>query len=79
MEFIDAKYELLKRGQYSENVGPRDVAAATSDLTIPLQLREARLTVAIAKAQGADTYASDTMEKAAADMINAEDSIEVRI
>jgi outer membrane protein OmpA-like peptidoglycan-associated protein len=72
MEDIDAKYELLKRGQYSENVGASGVTAVTSDLTVPLQLREARLAVAIARAQGADTYAADTMQKAAIDMINAE-------
>jgi outer membrane protein OmpA-like peptidoglycan-associated protein len=44
----------------------------TSDLSVPLQLREARLAVAIAKAQGAYTYAADTMQKADDDMINAE-------
>lgn len=72
MEDIDAKYELLKRGQYSENIGSAGVTAVTSDLTAPLQLREARLAIAIAKAQGADTYAADTMQKAAIDMTNAE-------
>jgi outer membrane protein OmpA-like peptidoglycan-associated protein len=72
MEDIDAKYELLKRGQYSENAGASGVTAITSDLAVPLQLREARLAMAIARAQGADTYAADTMQKAAVDMINAE-------
>jgi outer membrane protein OmpA-like peptidoglycan-associated protein len=72
MEDIDAKYELLKRGQYSTNVTAGRVTAVTSDLAVPLQLREARLAVTIAKAQGADSYAADTMQKAADDMINAE-------
>jgi len=72
MEYIDAKYQLLKRGQYSENVGTSGVTTVTSDLAVPLQLREARLAMAIAKAQGADTYAADTMQKAGIDMINAE-------
>ncbi len=72
MEDIDAKYELLKRGQYSENIGARGVTAVTSDLSVPLQLREARLAVAIAKAQGAYNYATETMQKADDDMINAE-------
>ena len=72
MEDIDAKYELLRRGQYSTNIGVNGINAATADLSSPLQLREARLAVAIAKAQGADTYAADTMQKAATDMINAE-------
>jgi len=72
MEDVDAKYELLKRGQYSENVGMNGVRTATADLNSPLQLREARLAVAIAKAQGAYNYAADTMQKAYDDMVNAE-------
>lgn len=72
MEDVDAKYELLKRGQYSENVGINGVRTATADLNAPLQLREARLAMAIAKAQGAYTYAADTMQKADDDMVNAE-------
>ncbi len=72
MEDIDAKYTLLKRGQYSENIGVGGVNAVVSDLSVPLQLREARLAVAIAKAQGAYQYATDTMQKADDDMINAE-------
>jgi len=72
MEDIEAKYELLKRGEYSENVSASGVAAVTSELNVPLQLREARLAVAIAKAQGAYTYAADTMQKADTDMVNAE-------
>jgi outer membrane protein OmpA-like peptidoglycan-associated protein len=72
MEDVDAKYELLKRGQYSENVTAGGVTALTSDLTVPLQLREARLAMSIAKAQGAYKYAADTMQKADDDMTNAE-------
>jgi outer membrane protein OmpA-like peptidoglycan-associated protein len=72
MEDVEAKYELFKRGQYSENVGASGITAVTSDLTVPLQLREARLAVAIAKAQGAYQYAADSMQKADDDMINAE-------
>jgi outer membrane protein OmpA-like peptidoglycan-associated protein len=72
MEDIEAKYELLKRGQYTENISASRLQAVTSDLSVPLQLREARQAMAIAKAQGADTYAADTMRKAADDMVNAE-------
>ncbi len=72
MEDIDAKYELLKRGSYSANVGAGAFTAFSSDLSTPLQLREARLAMTIAKAQGAYTYAADTMRKADDDMINAE-------
>jgi outer membrane protein OmpA-like peptidoglycan-associated protein len=72
MEDVDAKYELLKRGTYSTNVSQTGVVEATADASLPLQLREARLAMTIAKAQGADTYAADTMQKAENDMINAE-------
>jgi outer membrane protein OmpA-like peptidoglycan-associated protein len=72
MEDIDAKYELLKRGQYTLNIGAPQLTSMTSDLQIPLQLREAREAIAIAKAQGADHYAAETMHKAAIDMQNAE-------
>jgi outer membrane protein OmpA-like peptidoglycan-associated protein len=72
MEDIDAKYELLRRGQYTMNISAPRLTAITSDLGVPLQLREAREAVAIARAQGADSYAADTMQKAEADMVNAE-------
>jgi outer membrane protein OmpA-like peptidoglycan-associated protein len=72
MEDVDAKYELLKRGQYTLNIGADRLAPITSDINVPLQLREAREAIAIAKAQGADHYAADTMQKAAIDMQNAD-------
>jgi outer membrane protein OmpA-like peptidoglycan-associated protein len=72
MEDVDAKYELLKRGTYSTNVTAAGVTRATADTALPLQLREARLAMAIARAQGADQYAADTMQKAELDMVNAE-------
>ena len=72
MQDVDAKYELLKRGQYALNLTAPGVNAVTSDIKVPLQLREARLAMAIAKAQGAYTYAADTMRKADDDMTNAE-------
>src|SRR6185312_4447693 len=58
MQDVDAKYELLKRGQYSTNIDIGNVKRLTADITVPLQLREARLAMAIAKAQGAYTYAA---------------------
>src|SRR5271165_1487339 len=42
MEDIDAKYELLRRGQYTLNVNPERLTPITSDLRVPLELREAR-------------------------------------
>ncbi len=72
MEDVDAKYELLKRGQYTLNIGAKQLAPLTADINVPLQLREARQAIAIANAQGAAQYAADTMQKAAVDMQNAE-------
>jgi len=72
LELIDAKYELLKRGQYSMNIANGALAPIVSDLSVPLQLREAREAVVIAIAQGADRYAPDVMTKVAINMRNAE-------
>ncbi len=71
-EIVDAKYELLKRGDYTMNVAPGALAPFVSDLRVPLQLREAREAIAIAKAQGADIFAPDVMAKVAVNMENAE-------
>jgi len=72
LETIDAKYELLKRGEYTMNIAGNQLAPIATDLRVPLQLREARLALAIAKAQGADRYAPDVMQKVAVNMTNAE-------
>ena len=72
LETVDAKYELLKRGQYTLNVGESNLSSVTADLKVPLELREAREAIIIAKAQGAEKYAADTMQKVATDMQNAE-------
>jgi outer membrane protein OmpA-like peptidoglycan-associated protein len=72
LETIDAKYELLQRGQYTENVGVTQLEPLTADIRVPLQLREAREAIAIARAQGADRYAADTFRKSLIDMQNAE-------
>jgi outer membrane protein OmpA-like peptidoglycan-associated protein len=72
LEIVEAKYELLRRGQYTMNITAGALAPITSNLNVPLQLREAREAIAIAKAQGADRYASDVMAKVAINMQNAE-------
>ena len=71
LETIDAKYELLQRGQYTMNITPDRLTPLTRNAD-PLQLREARQAIAIAKAQGAENYASDTIQKALIDLQNAE-------
>jgi outer membrane protein OmpA-like peptidoglycan-associated protein len=66
IEEIDAKYELLPRGQYTLNVSPADLRArAIPDPKRPLEVLEARNAVQIARWSGADKYAGDTYQKAA--------------
>lgn len=72
IETIDAKYELLRRGEYTLNIQASALEPMISDRRVPLQLREAREAIAIARAQGADRYASDTIQKGLTDLQNAE-------
>jgi len=65
---IDAKFELLQRGQYATLAGPR----AVIDARVPLELYEARGALQIARATGADKYAADTYKKAADLLAQAE-------
>jgi outer membrane protein OmpA-like peptidoglycan-associated protein len=64
VEEIDAKYELLQRGQYTVNVQPADLRPMTLDKKTPLDLYEARNAVRIAKWAGADVSAAETFQKA---------------
>jgi outer membrane protein OmpA-like peptidoglycan-associated protein len=59
---IDAKYDLLQRGQYATISA--DIQAVKMDPGVPLGLYEARNAVKIAKAAGADHYAADSFLKA---------------
>ena len=72
IEEIDAKYELLQRGQYSLNVNPAELKPFRMDKKVPLELYEARNAVQIARWTGADRYASDTYQKAVIGLQNAE-------
>lgn len=63
IESIDAKYELLQRGQYEINIAPSELGM-TMDPKIPLAIYEARNAVRIAKAAGADTYAAEAYNNA---------------
>ncbi len=61
IEEMDAKYELLERGQYERLANP---LALKMDSKMPLELYQARNAVQIARATGADQFASDTFAKA---------------
>lgn len=70
---IDAKFELVSRDGYMRYLPPADrVSLREARKNIPLDLMEARQALAVARSAGALTYASDTMQKAEADMFNAE-------
>ena len=64
VEEIEAKYELLERGQYTVNVLPADLQPMTLDKKTPLDLYEARNAVRIAKWAGADVSAAESFQKA---------------
>ena len=72
VEEIDAKYELLQRGQYTVNVLPADLKPIPLDKNTPLDLYEARNAVRIAKWAGADVSAADSFEKASKLLAQAE-------
>ena len=73
IELVDAKYELLKRGQYTVNVLPANLKPLQTDKDTPLELLEARNAVRIAEWAGSATYARDTFRKAQMMLTQAED------
>lgn len=62
VELIDAKYELLKRGQYTLNLASAE--PIIMDEKTPFTVYQARNAVRIAQAAGASTYASEAFGKA---------------
>ena len=72
IEQVDAKYELLQRGQYTLNVNPAEIKPVRLNAKVPLELYEARNAVQIARWTGAERYAPDTFEKAVTGLGNAE-------
>ena len=72
IEQVDAKYELLQRGQYTLNVNPAEIKPLRLNSKVPLELYEARNAVQIARWTGAEKYAPDTFQKAVQGLENAE-------
>jgi outer membrane protein OmpA-like peptidoglycan-associated protein len=73
IEEVDAKYELLQRGQYTVNVPPAELKPIPLDKDTPLDLYEAQNALRIARWAGADKDASDSFAKAAGLLKQAED------
>lgn len=59
VDVIDAKFELLQRGNYANMITQKMVI----DPKVPLELYEARQAIQIARATGAAKYANDTFKK----------------
>lgn len=74
-EMVDAKYELLPRGQYTYNVpkSQQHPVVMNSDKKSPLELYEAMNALQIAQYARADQYSSDTYQDASNLLKQAED------
>ena len=73
IELVQAKYELLERGQYSAAVVDRSLLVPFRlDSKVPLELYEAQNAVRIAQWSGADRYAGETYQKAVNQLRQAE-------
>jgi outer membrane protein OmpA-like peptidoglycan-associated protein len=77
VETVQANYELLKRGTYLMNQDPSRLKVKLEP-GAPLDLAEARNAVELARIAGADRYATDTFNKAAALLAEAEIAREKR-
>jgi outer membrane protein OmpA-like peptidoglycan-associated protein len=73
VEEMDAKFDLLQRSQYTYVQG--NAKPAAMDSRTPFGLHEARNAVQIAKAAGAEKYASESFQKAAQLLQQAESSL----
>jgi len=69
IEEIDAKYELLQRGQYQRLANPLELKP---DKKLPLEVYEARNAISIARSVGADRFAAETFQKAEKSLAQAE-------
>jgi outer membrane protein OmpA-like peptidoglycan-associated protein len=76
VEEMDAKFDLLQRSQYTYVQG--NARPAAMDSHTPFGLYEARNAVQIAKAAGAEKYASDSLQKAAQLLKQAENSLALK-
>ena len=76
-EYVDAKFELLQRGQYTYNVKPGNLHPVVVNTKTPLELFEARNAVFIALYANADKYAGDVYAKAK-DLLNQAEAYENR-
>ena len=72
-EPIDAKFDVLEGKEYTIDMPVEQLPSTQAQANVPLDLLEARNAVAIAKAAGAQHYASDSLMKAEDLLQRAED------
>jgi len=72
-EAIDAKFDVLEGKEYTVDVPVEQLPSSSAQPNVPLDLLEARNAVAIAKAAGAEQYASSSVMKAEDMLQRAED------
>ena len=70
---IDAKFDLLERGSYRVELHGQQLPSVTADPKMPVDLLEAMNAVAIARAQQADQYAPEPLQKAEDFLARAQD------
>jgi outer membrane protein OmpA-like peptidoglycan-associated protein len=64
IEMVEAKYELLPRGQYTKDISAADMAPVTMDKKTPFAVYQARNAVRIAKAAGGESYDAEGFKNA---------------
>lgn len=79
IEDIDAKYELLQKGEYLRNVDLAQVHPFIMSHKTPLEFYEAENAVRIAKWTGAEQYAADTLHKAEIGVLNAQEELNGKV
>ena len=72
---IDAKFELIERGQYVLNANPEDLRPIPQDAKTPFDVVQARNAVRLARIAKADKYAASSFERATSLMARTEDYV----
>ncbi|MGH9432867.1 MAG: OmpA family protein [Terriglobia bacterium] len=75
IEQVEAKTELLKRGQYTEHIASNQVTPLVTTGQAPLDVYEAENAIRIAKWAGADENAQETLSKAELNLQNAQQTL----
>ena len=73
VEYVEAQYELLKRGTYMLSSNPAELPSRRLDDDVPIELYEARNAVHFARVAGADEYADSSFAKASGLLAKAEE------